>query len=119
MSAEINTLSHVGINEFGKWAKVRVEDHPEVKVTIEPDKDGYEELQLRPQPPNCYKSSSFDALVDTGAQMVVMDLKTVYSMGLSKKHLIPVGMKIKAVNTGGLKLLGGLLEKITGKNKGC
>ena len=50
MTAEINKLSHVGINEFGKWAKVRVEDHPEVEVDIRPDVDGYGELDLQPRP---------------------------------------------------------------------
>ena len=117
MSAEISTLSHMGVNEFGKWAKVRVEDHPEVQVKLELDMEGYEELQLQPRPPSCHKSCDSTALVDTGAQMVVVDLKTVYSMGLGKKHVIPVGMKIKAANTGGLKLIGGILVKITGRNK--
>ena len=41
----------------------------------------------------------------------------MYSLGLSRKHIIPVGMTIKAANTGGLKLLGGVLVRISGKNK--
>ena len=49
--------------------------------------------------------------------MVVMGLRTVYQMGLGKKHIIPVGMTIKAANTGGLKLLGGVLVRIRGKNR--
>ena len=48
-AGEVNRLSHVGINEFGKWARIRVEDHPEVEVHIEPDVDGYEELDLKPK----------------------------------------------------------------------
>ena len=35
-------------------------------------------------------------------------------MGLSKKDLVPVNMKIKAANSGGLKLLGGVFMKISG-----
>ena len=35
-------------------------------------------------------------------------------MGLSKKDLVPVNMKIKAANSGGLELLGGVFMKITG-----
>ena len=27
MKAEINKLSHVGIDEFGKWARMKVDDH--------------------------------------------------------------------------------------------
>ena len=46
-------LSHAGINEFGRWARVKVEDHPEVFVSIEADKSGYDQLVknvvLRPE----------------------------------------------------------------------
>ena len=118
MTAEINRLSHVGINEFGRWAKIRVEDHPEVEVRIEPDIDGYEELNLQTRPPSKHKTTNTKALVDTGAQMVVMGIKTVYAMGLGRKHIMPVGMTIKAANTGGLTLLGGILVRISGKNQG-
>ena len=114
MTAEINKLSHVGIDEFGRWAKVRVEDHPEVMVKIEPDLEGYDDLNLERRPPPKHKSTDTNALVDTGAQMVVMGVKTVYDMGLGKKHIMPVGMTIKAANTGGLKLLGGVLVRISG-----
>ena len=118
MTAEINKLSHVGVDEFGRWARVRVEDHPEVLVKIEPDNDGYEELQLERRPPPKHKATQANALVDTGAQMVVMGIRTVYGMGLGKKHIMPVGMTIKAANTGGLKLLGGVLVKISGQSHG-
>ena len=49
--------------------------------------------------------------------MVVVDVKTVYAMGLGRKHIIPVGMTIKAANTGGLKLLGGVLVIISGSDQ--
>ena len=77
----------------------------------------YNELNLYPEPPENWRTTVSKSLVDTGAQMVVIDLKTVYSMGLAKKNLIPVGMKIKAANTGGLKLLGGVLVRIMGKSQ--
>ena len=46
--------------------------------------------------------------------MVVIGLKHLYGMGLTKKDLVPVSMKIRAANSGGLKLLGGVFLKITG-----
>merc|ERR1711895_420582 len=51
-------------------------------------------------------------LVDSGAQIVVIGLKHLYGMGLTKKDLVPVSMRIKAANSGGLKLLGGVFLKI-------
>merc|ERR1711895_70769 len=104
-------LSHTGINEFGRWARIRVEDHPEVFISMEADKSGYDQLMknvtLKSERLRVYNGPG---LVDSGAQMVVIGLKHLYGMGLTKKDLVPVSMKIKAANSGGLKLLGGLLE---------
>ena len=55
-------------------ARIRVEDHPEVEVHIEPDVDGYEELNLKPKPPSKYKATTTRSLANTGAQMVVMGM---------------------------------------------
>ena len=33
-------LSHRGMNEIGRWARIKVEDHPEVFVYMEVDKLG-------------------------------------------------------------------------------
>merc|ERR1712115_452583 len=104
-----------GVNELGRWAKVRVEDHPEVFVSMEADKTGYDQLMksntIRPERLKVYNGPG---LVDSGAQLVVIGLSHLYGMGLSKKDLVPVNMKIKAGNSGGLKLLGGVFLKISG-----
>ena len=46
-------LSHTGINEFGRWGRIKVEDHPEVFVSMEADNSGYDQLMksvtLRPE----------------------------------------------------------------------
>merc|ERR1711989_125743 len=108
-------LSHTGINEFGRWARAKVEDHPEVFVSIEADKSGYDQLAkkvaLKPERLKVFNSPG---LVDSGAQMVVIGKKHLYGMGLTKKDLVPVNMKISAANSGGLKLLGGVFLKIFG-----
>ena len=111
----IAQLSHTGIDEFGRWAKIKVEDHPEVFVSMEADKSGYDQMMknvvLKPEKLKVFNTSG---LVDSGAQMVVIGLKHLYGMGLTKKDLIPVNMKISAANSGGLKLLGGVFLKIYG-----
>ena len=69
----VANLSHTGVDEFGRWAKVRVEDHPEVFVSIEADKSGYDQLvknfTLKPERLKVYNGPG---LVDSGAQLVVM-----------------------------------------------
>ena len=106
IEGDVTALSHVGINEFGKWAKTHIEDHPEVFIDISPESSGYEELNLREKLPKTVNKISSKALVDTGAQMVVMGMNSVNRMGLNKSNLIPVGLRIKAANMGGLNLLG-------------
>merc|ERR1711989_165036 len=76
---------------------------------------GYEQLAKKlTLKPGKLKVYNGPGLVDSGAQMVVIGLKHLYGMGLSRRDLVPVGMKIKAANSGGLKLLGGVFLKITG-----
>ena len=94
-------LSHVGINSFGNWATIKIEDHPEVEITIKPEVEAYKELNWEIKMPKKTKEISRPALVDTGAQMVVMGMDDVHKMGLSKSSLIPVKLKIKAANSGG------------------
>merc|ERR1712120_114489 len=82
---------------------------------MEADKSGYDQLLknvvLKPERLRVFNGPG---LVDSGAQMVVIGLKHLYGMGLTKKDLIPVNMKISAANSGGLKLLGGVFLKISG-----
>ena len=72
---------------------------------------------MKPKPPSKYKATITRALADTGEQMVVMGIKAVYAMGLGRKNIIPVGMNIKAANTGGFTLLGGVLVRISGRDQ--
>ena len=117
LNAGSEALSHVGIDSFGNWARERIEDHPEVRISIQPDNDGYRTLAPNISLPNINKVHESKALADTGAQMVVIGEKTVHAMGFNMKHIIPVKKKIKAANMGGLTLVGGVLVKIEGTSK--
>ena len=71
-----------------------------MQIHIEPDRGGYNELNLSDKIPRNSKAISCQALVDTGAQMVVLGTDLIHSMGVEKNDLIPVGMRIKAANMG-------------------
>ena len=104
--SENNVLGHVGTDSLGNWTKTRIEEHPEVEIRIQPDPQGYQELApqiILPQQIKAYRSN---ALADTGAQMVVIGENMITAMGLKREHVIPVKMKIKAANMGGLTLIG-------------
>ena len=53
------------------------------------------------------------ALLDTGAQMVVSGMDLVHKLGVTRKELFPVSSGIKAANSEGLKLVGGLLITVS------
>ena len=114
LQGESAALSHIGVNKFGKWTQKQIEEHPEVQISVRPDRSAYTDLQLQRNFPEKTKEVQGVGLADTGAQMVVMGPGTIHAMGMRKKDLIPVEMKIKAANMGGLKLLGGLPVIITG-----
>ena len=65
------------MDEFGRWAKKRFDDHPEVDVVITPDREGYEELVPKQGRFKREKSYSSKALADTGPQMTVIGRKVV------------------------------------------
>merc|ERR1711867_209587 len=64
----VANLAHTGVNEFGRWARIRVKDHPEVFVSMEADKTGYNQLMknnaIRPGKLKVYNGPG---LVDSGA----------------------------------------------------
>ena len=92
LEGDIITLSHVGIDSFGNWARTKVDKHPEVIVEIAPEKTGYEQLNLIKMMPRNPRPTKCAALADTGAQMVVLGANSIHAMGLKKSDLIPVGM---------------------------
>ena len=93
-----------------------MQEHPITEISIQPEIEGYKELKWENRLPKKIKKISSTALVDTGAQMVVMGIEDVHKMGLRKSNLIPVKLKIKAANSGGMRLLGGVLVRIEGKS---
>jgi hypothetical protein len=77
---------------------------------------GYEEL-LSPSPKVTTKSVKMPGMPNLGAQLVVVGMNLVHSLGLTKRELIPLATKVNVANNSGLGLLGGILITITGRDK--
>ena len=108
------SLNHIGINEFGKWAKTKIEDHPEVSISIRPNGTAYKDLGIHKHIPTTARKVQSSGLADTGAQMIVIGPETIHAMGLKNQDLIPTRMNIKAANMGGMNLMGGIPVTIEG-----
>ena len=80
-------------------------------VTLSVCKEGYEQASMpAPQRP---RTVSSHALLDTGAQMVVIGIDLVHRLGVTKREMFPVTSGIKAANSEGLRLIRGLLVAIS------
>ena len=107
----LRKLSHLAVNEFGNWVARRAEPQPSLPVSVSVCQDGYRQVKM-PAPRNT-RTVNITALPDTGAQMVVAGMELVSRLGVTRKELFPVSSGIRAANSEGLKLVGGLLITVS------
>ena len=107
----LRKLSHHAVNKFGDWTARKAEPQPCVSVSVSVCQDGYRQVQM-PAPRNARTITS-TALPDTGAQMVVAGMDLAHRLGVGRKELFPVSSSIRAANSEGLRLVGGLLITIS------
>ena len=108
---KMKTLSHVAVNEFGKWERARPDPHPVVVVGISVSSDSYEQLEI-PEPAR-HQPTNAQAIADTGAMVLVGGMNLVHQLRVKKQELIPVSYSIGGVDNGPLELIGGLLVEIS------
>ena len=108
---KMKTLSHVAVNEFGKWVRARPDPHPVVVVGISVSGDSYEQLEI-PEPAN-HQPTNVQAVADTGAMVLVGGMNLVHQLRVKKQELIPVSYSIGGADNGPLELIGGLLVEIS------
>jgi len=56
-------------------------------------------------------------MADTGCQSCLVGFRCIQRLGINKKDLIPVTMKMHAANNQSIKILGAITLRITGKNQ--
>ena len=113
----MKTLSHMAVNEFGKWVKARPDPHPVVVVGISVSSDSYEQLEI-PEPAR-HQPTNVQAVADTGAMVLVGGMNLVHQLRVKKHELVPVSYSIGGVDNGQLDLIGGLLVEISHGDRSC
>ena len=107
----LRKLSHYAADKFGNWAQRKAEPQPCVTVSVSVCHDGYRQVGVSaPKKPH---TVTCPALPDTGAQMMVCGMDLPHKLGVTRKELFPVASGIKAANSEGLKLVGGLLVTVS------
>ena len=108
---KMKTLSHMAVNEFGKWERARPAPHPVVVVGIAVSSDSYEQLEI-PEPAS-HQPTNVQAVADTGAMVLVGGMNLVHQLRVKKQELIPVSYNIGGADNGPLELIGGLLVEVS------
>ena len=109
--AGIRVLSHMAVNEYGKWSPATPEPHSSIKVTISLSTSSYQELNI--PTPHHHHSTEHTALPDSGAQVTVGGIEMIHRMGLKKHNLIPVSQRVSGANNNSLQLLGGVFIDVS------
>ena len=89
---DVMKIRHHICDKFGRWKPSNVEPHGILDLTMEACHEATSKLNL-PKLRNT-KSVQISALVDTGAQMCVVDYKLAKQMGLSKHHMLTPALTI-------------------------
>ena len=63
------------------------------------------------------KEIEVSAIADTGCQSCLASMKIIERLGLQKNDLIPVTMRMHAASNNGIKILGAVIMRFTGRSK--
>ena len=109
------TLPHTAYDQYRGWVASKPEGHPELPIGACLCTSGYEQLGI-PTPRMKNRLIKTISLPDTGAQMTVVGMRFIHSLGLTKSELIPLSHGVNAANNLGLGLLGGALVTFSGSD---
>ena len=103
---------HLYDNLCDVWRKRASDPQPYVQVYIRALEEDYQALgfKLRKQ----VSATELPAMADTGCQSCLMGIQVAERMGLNANDLIPVTMKMKAANEGGIPILGAMMVRFSG-----
>ena len=88
------------------YLKINANCHPEDYTAL-----GYKLTCTRP------RFAKLDAMADTGCQSCLTSMKVIERLGIRKKGLIPVTMRMHAANNNGITILGAAIVRFSGQSK--
>ncbi|GFN97949.1 hypothetical protein PoB_002445500 [Plakobranchus ocellatus] len=109
------SLDHHVYNEFCKaWERRASDPQPFVNVTICAMPSDIQSLGFHTPISSPTRPVTFPAMEDTGCQSCLAGLGLLTKMGLNRRHLLPVKMKMTAANHGAINIVGALALRISG-----
>ena len=106
-------LDHHIFDGTGGWRRSESRAQPSLQLDLSVNPSDYGHLGV-PCPPT--KPSSSLVITDTGAQSSLMGYKIFRRCGFKDRDLIPVTRRMVAANNEGIRILGAILLRISGKD---
>jgi len=97
-SSNSTTSHHVFNKPSKKWQKRQSSSQPFIDLTVAIDDDGYRQLGHKLIVNHPLKTIAIPAMADTGCQSCLVGFRQIQQLGLTKKDLIPVSMRMCAAN---------------------
>ena len=99
-----------------RWIKKDSQPQPYIKLSVSVAAEDYSRLGYNLDKKKKYKSSTFEAMADTGCQSCVISVRHLQRLGLEEEDLIPATMRIKAANNSSMPILGAAILLIKGRS---
>ncbi len=112
------SLEHHLYNQMSDtWTKQHSQPQPFLNLTAKVLTEDFESLGFDSTSKGGEpKVISLSAMADTGCQSCLAGIKIIYRLGLRKRDLIPVDMKMHAANNKGISILGAVIMRLSGKS---
>ena len=96
------------------WTRTHSKPQPFVDLTVSTSPDDYSDLgfnvNIKP------KSAIVSYMADTDCQSCLSGMKTTWRLGIGTNKLIPLTLKMHAANNKGIRILGAVILRISGKD---
>ena len=106
-------LDHHIFDGTGGWRRSESKSQPSLQLELSVNSSDYSHLNI---PCPQMNPSSCSVITDTGAQSSLMGYKIFRKCGLKDRSLIPVRRRMVAANNEGIRILGAILLRVTGKD---
>ena len=97
------------------WVRQPSKPQPFIRLTATAHPEDYTALGYNP-PKSQLTPVQLSAMADTGCQSCLASIKVVRRLGLCESDLIPVTMKMHAVNNNGIRILGAVILRFSGRS---
>ena len=99
-------------NKLRGWIERPVKGQPTITLQARIVPSGYAHFGYRFTKPA--RTCQLRAITDTGCQSTIMNLEQVHKMGYKKSDLIPTQLRMQAIDTNPIEIIGAIIIRLSG-----